>query len=271
MKSYISTLAFLLCVFSINTNAKYEMMMPSNITVLPKSEQPFTNGNSALNPINSKTYTKQNSSDSNNSPSANNDNGFVTNNETPLDNMNILSNDFDPDGDPLTIENAIAANGKLDINPDGTLRYKPKPGFQGTDTITYKINDGKGGSDSAVVEIIVKNNTSEESLNGKNSSLESATSKKKQEQESFFKFPFKFGDIDQTKKKIKDAAHIPKNAYKSAMKEIKSEIKDLGCKFVYQKYIIEKKVPASYSKTHNWNNWSSFDITQFEDLILKCK
>ena len=53
--------------------------------------------------------------------------------------------------------------------------------------------------------------------------------------------------------------------------EIRDEIRKLGCIYVYNKYFIDKKVPKSYPSGHNWNNWSRFDIKEFENLIWECK
>lgn len=52
---------------------------------------------------------------------------------------------------------------------------------------------------------------------------------------------------------------------------INNEIKDFGCEFVYKKYIVEKQIPKLYSSLYNWNGWSSFDITKYEDLFKQCK
>jgi|SaaInlStandDraft_7_1057024.scaffolds.fasta_scaffold32175_3 hypothetical protein len=73
------------------------------------------------------------------------------------------------------------------------------------------------------------------------------------------------------KKQTQDAANKTLEVYKKVSDEIKGEIKKLGCEFVYKKYITEKKIPKSYSSKHNWNNWSSFDIKLYEDLIFGCK
>ena len=54
-------------------------------------------------------------------------------------------------------------------------------------------------------------------------------------------------------------------------REIRGEIGKLGCDFVYNKYIIKKEVPKSYPEEHNWNNFSTFDIQDFESLIFECK
>jgi len=70
--------------------------------------------------------------------------------------ISVLDNDTDPDGDPLTVSVANAVNGTVTRNPDGTLTYKPNPGFSGTDTITYTIDDGNGGSATATVSVTVQ-------------------------------------------------------------------------------------------------------------------
>ncbi|KAB2968256.1 retention module-containing protein, partial [Zoogloea sp.] len=69
--------------------------------------------------------------------------------------VDVLANDRDPNGDPLTVIAAEAANGVVTINPDGTLSYVPKADFNGVDTVTYTISDGKGGTANATVTIQV--------------------------------------------------------------------------------------------------------------------
>ncbi|WP_177175901.1 Ig-like domain-containing protein [Sphingopyxis sp. YR583] len=86
-------------------------------------------------------------------PTANNDT-VTTAEDTPLV-VNVLGNDVDPDGDPLTVTSALAANGLVTINADGTLSYTPNADFNGTDTIIYTIDDGNGGTSSATVTVTV--------------------------------------------------------------------------------------------------------------------
>ncbi len=73
--------------------------------------------------------------------------------------VNVLDNDTDPDNDPLNIESfdATSANGgRIQPTEDNrALVYTPADGFVGTDTFTYSINDGNGGSDIATVTINV--------------------------------------------------------------------------------------------------------------------
>ncbi len=91
---------------------------------------------------------------SNPAPTATND-GAITNEDTPIPSINVLGNDIDPDGDPLTVTSASAANGIVSINADGSLNYVPNTNFNGTDTITYTISDGQGGTSTATVTVTV--------------------------------------------------------------------------------------------------------------------
>ncbi len=88
-------------------------------------------------------------------PTAANDS--ITINEDPAAPavINVLGNDVDPDADPLTVTSATATNGTVTINPDGTLNYTPRVNFNGTDTITYTISDGNGGTSTARVTVTV--------------------------------------------------------------------------------------------------------------------
>jgi len=68
----------------------------------------------------------------------------------------VLANDHDADGDPLTVVAVTqGANGTVVLNADGTVTYTPKPGFIGNDSFTYKISDGRGGSDVGTVGVRV--------------------------------------------------------------------------------------------------------------------
>ena len=69
---------------------------------------------------------------------------------------NVLDNDSDPDGDPLTvIANTDPSNGTVTVNPDGSFVYTPEQDFNGTDSFTYTVSDGRGGEATATVTITV--------------------------------------------------------------------------------------------------------------------
>lgn len=69
--------------------------------------------------------------------------------------VNVLDNDYDPDGDEITISDASANNGFVYISFN-SLVYVPNEGWCGTDTITYVICDPFGACDTALVFIEVE-------------------------------------------------------------------------------------------------------------------
>ncbi|WP_220782395.1 Ig-like domain-containing protein [Shewanella sairae] len=69
--------------------------------------------------------------------------------------IDVLANDSDPDGDPLTITQYTAPNGTVVLNQDGTISYTPDPTFSGLETLTYTISDGIGSVASANVLVTV--------------------------------------------------------------------------------------------------------------------
>jgi large repetitive protein len=70
--------------------------------------------------------------------------------------LRVLDNDTDADGDTLSINQASAAFGTVSINADSnTLWYTPDTDFVGSDTLSYSVNDEKGGSASATVALTV--------------------------------------------------------------------------------------------------------------------
>lgn len=59
-------------------------------------------------------------------------------------NSNLISNDFDPDGDLITINTTPTSqptNGMVNINSEGTFQYMPNTNFTGDDYFTYQICD----------------------------------------------------------------------------------------------------------------------------------
>ncbi|NDJ84507.1 MAG: tandem-95 repeat protein [Chloroflexi bacterium] len=68
----------------------------------------------------------------------------------------VLRNDFDPDpGDVLTIT-AVSDPANGTVSTDGsTVVYVPDANFNGTDSFTYTISDGNGGTDTATVPMTV--------------------------------------------------------------------------------------------------------------------
>ena len=70
------------------------------------------------------------------------DDYFVTQVNTTIINESVLPNDFDLDGDGLTVSLvSTTSNGTLVLNADGTFSYIPNSGFAGEDQFTYQLCD----------------------------------------------------------------------------------------------------------------------------------
>ncbi len=90
----------------------------------------------------------------NDAPVANNDPDANTLEDEPLTITGVLSNDTDADGDTLSLVSGTAVSGSVLVS--GTnLIYTPNQDFNGTDTVTYTVSDGNGGTDTAQVKVVV--------------------------------------------------------------------------------------------------------------------
>jgi serine protease AprX len=74
--------------------------------------------------------------------------------------INVLGNDYDPDGTLNAASVAITASpakGTAKAQSNGTVIYTPKKGFSGTDTLKYTVKDNLGAvSNAATVTVTVK-------------------------------------------------------------------------------------------------------------------
>jgi VCBS repeat-containing protein len=89
------------------------------------------------------------------------DDSFTTPAGTPLSIAapGILSNDTDLENNSLivlTTPVSGVAHGTLTLNADGSFTYTPEAGFTGTDTFTYRLNDGTDPSQPGTVTITVQ-------------------------------------------------------------------------------------------------------------------
>jgi hypothetical protein len=98
-----------------------------NITVTPVNDAPLANADSATTPEDAQVA------------------------------INILANDSDPDGDTLTTAPGTApAHGVVFYNPTNqTALYRPNTDYNGPDSFTYRLLDGKGGTASGTVSVTV--------------------------------------------------------------------------------------------------------------------
>jgi VCBS repeat-containing protein len=76
-----------------------------------------------------------------------------TGNEDTVITGNVLANDTDPDGDPLTVSSYTPTTyGTLSITPaTGAVTYTPIANWSGSETTTYRVSDGQGGNTMSYV------------------------------------------------------------------------------------------------------------------------
>ncbi|WP_162562097.1 Ig-like domain-containing protein [Mycolicibacterium hassiacum] len=90
----------------------------------------------------------------NGAPVANPDT-FETSEGSPVSG-NVLGNDDDPEGDPLTAQLVSdPKKGTVEFHSDGSFSYTPDPDFSGVDTFTYQALDAENVSNTATVTIVV--------------------------------------------------------------------------------------------------------------------
>ena len=66
----------------------------------------------------------------------------------------VLGNDNELNGNPLAaLLVSSTTNGSLALNPDGSFSYTPNPDFSGTDSFTYRADNGSTDSNVAMVTI----------------------------------------------------------------------------------------------------------------------
>jgi gliding motility-associated-like protein len=107
----------------------------------------------------------------NDGPIAVNDDNISTPEDTPITG-NVLTNDSDPDGNPITVTQfsitgatgpftvgqayTITGKGSLVINTDGSFTFMPAPNYNGpVPTITYTASDASGSTDTAELNLAV--------------------------------------------------------------------------------------------------------------------
>jgi len=88
------------------------------------------------------------------------DDAYTTQQGTPLSvpAPGALANDGDQDGDAIAARTTPVtppSNGTVALGTDGSFSYTPNAGFMGTDSFTYRIDDGTGRSADGTVTITV--------------------------------------------------------------------------------------------------------------------
>jgi len=87
-------------------------------------------------------------------PVAVNDSATVLENSTNTS-IDVLANDYDPDGDNLTIISVTQPVHGVSSQDGSSVYYTPPASYTGSDSFTYNISDGQGGNASATVFITV--------------------------------------------------------------------------------------------------------------------
>lgn len=72
--------------------------------------------------------------------------------------IDVLDNDSDPDGDPLTVTQVSqGTQGSVQIGAGGTLIYVPEKNFKGSDSFIYTVSDGDKTADATVNVSLMRN------------------------------------------------------------------------------------------------------------------
>uniref|UniRef100_UPI0028710FCD Ig-like domain-containing protein n=1 Tax=Shewanella baltica TaxID=62322 RepID=UPI0028710FCD len=79
--------------------------------------------------------------------------------------IDVLANDTDSDGDALTVTQVTSEFGTAVILANQQLSYTPATDFIGTDVLVYSITDGKGGTASTELTVVVSGNTAPTTVN----------------------------------------------------------------------------------------------------------
>ena len=94
----------------------------------------------------------------NTDPNAKDDSAYVKKNSNNNE-INVLENDSDSDGDSLIIDSILThpSNGIVSLSENNVL-YTPNPNYLGEDSFEYIVTDNLGGYDSAKVKVNVEEN-----------------------------------------------------------------------------------------------------------------
>ncbi len=118
-------------------------------------------------PVDSEIYSGPVVYPENRKPTASDDRAIVSRGDAVsiLDSgfASLLSNDSDPDGQALSVHTTPVSgpsHGTLVLNEDGTFSYSHDGGDSTADSFTYRVSDGNGATDTAIVSITVLSGSS---------------------------------------------------------------------------------------------------------------
>ncbi len=89
----------------------------------------------------------------NQAPVARDDSG-VTDEDMPVG-IPVLLNDLDPDGDVLRVESITKPSAGFAVRDGAAITYTPAAGWSGVDLFAYTVSDGRGGTATASVMVVV--------------------------------------------------------------------------------------------------------------------
>ncbi|MEG4944339.1 Ig-like domain-containing protein [Microcoleus sp. F4-D5] len=156
-------------IFAVTPNLASAAGVDVAPTVTAINMMPTFSGNSSANGSRSATDNSAffgrisvQSSIANQPPVAENDSAIVRADAPASIRVDVLSNDIDPDGNPLTISlvanptqgTAVVNNNGTPNNPnDDFITYTPGANFNG-DSFTYRVSDGTANSNIATVSVL---------------------------------------------------------------------------------------------------------------------
>ena len=86
-------------------------------------------------------------------PVALDDNATTTENTAVT--LNLVANDTDVDADPLSVSSVTTPGHGTATIVSGKVKYTPTTYYTGSDTFDYTVSDGRGGTDTGTVSVIV--------------------------------------------------------------------------------------------------------------------
>lgn len=135
-----------------NNSGTIPVRILKDSTIEPAETIILTLGSPANAVLGSQTQHTINLTDEvNSNPVAVSDNFTVTTTQTSL--LNVLTNDSDANGDVLTVSSTSASSNATISIIGKNIYYTPNSTFSGTDTFTYTVLDGRGGSSVGTVNI----------------------------------------------------------------------------------------------------------------------
>jgi large repetitive protein len=127
----------------------------ATITVTATDDAGSTNGGNDTSVVHTATITVTAVNDP---VIATGDAGTVSEDDPVGITIDVLANDTDADGDPLSvisIDTISLAGGTVTNLGNGLINYTADPNFNGTDTFAYTVADGSGSTDAATVMISI--------------------------------------------------------------------------------------------------------------------